>query len=90
MGYLIDILIGAGSRVVAGEVTVASRSTKLNGLAIEEGQYLGLAEQEAVASGADFDSCAHPGAAAANSTAHRTADALLFMMSSREHRRTVY
>jgi uncharacterized protein len=44
--------------VVAGEVTVASRSTKLNGLAIEEGQYLGLAEQEAVASGADFDDVA--------------------------------
>jgi fatty acid kinase len=44
--------------VAAGEVTVASRSTQLNGLSIEAGQYLGLAGEEAVANGADFDDVA--------------------------------
>jgi uncharacterized protein len=44
--------------VAAGEVTIASRTTQLNGLAIEAGQYLGLAGDEAVASSADFDAVA--------------------------------
>jgi uncharacterized protein len=44
--------------VVTGEVTIASRDTQLNGLPIKEGDYLGLAEGEAVASGSDFEETA--------------------------------
>ena len=44
--------------VATGEVTVASRDVELNGLAIREGAYLGLADGEAVAGGADFDEVA--------------------------------
>ncbi|MFL5945204.1 MAG: DAK2 domain-containing protein [Gaiellaceae bacterium] len=44
--------------VVTGEVTVASRTAQLNGLAIEAGDFLGLAADEAVASGATFDDVA--------------------------------
>jgi DAK2 domain fusion protein YloV len=44
--------------VVTGEVTIASRDTQLNGLPIKEGDYLGLAEGDAVASGPDFDEIA--------------------------------
>ena len=44
--------------VATGEVTVASRDVELNGLAIREGAYLGLAGGEAVAGGADFDEVA--------------------------------
>jgi DAK2 domain fusion protein YloV len=44
--------------VVTGEVTLASRDARLNGLAVEAGQYLGLAGDEAIASGADFDEVA--------------------------------
>ena len=44
--------------VATGEVTVASRDAELNGLAIRQGDYLGLADGEAVAEGADFDDVA--------------------------------
>jgi fatty acid kinase len=44
--------------VVTGEVTVAVRDAQVNGLAIAKGQYLGLAEGEAIAGGADFDEVA--------------------------------
>jgi DAK2 domain fusion protein YloV len=49
-----DILTG----VVTGEVTVASRDAQLNGLAIKAGDYLGLAADEAVATGGDFEEVA--------------------------------
>jgi dihydroxyacetone kinase-like predicted kinase len=44
--------------VVTGEVTVAVRDAKVNGLAVRQGQYLGLAEGEAIAGGSDFDEVA--------------------------------
>jgi len=44
--------------VVTGEVTVASRDAQLNGLAVRAGEYLGLANDEAVAGGTDFDEVA--------------------------------
>ncbi len=44
--------------VATGEVTVASRDVEMNGLAIRQGAYLGLADGEAVAGGADFDEVA--------------------------------
>jgi uncharacterized protein len=44
--------------VATGEVTVASRDVEMNGLAIRRGAYLGLADGEAVAEGADFDEVA--------------------------------
>ncbi len=46
------------STVASGEVTVASRDVELNGIAIREGAYLGLAGGEPVAGGADFDEVA--------------------------------
>jgi len=44
--------------VVTGEVTVAVRDAKVNGLAVRQGQYLGLAEGEAIAGGSEFDEVA--------------------------------
>jgi len=41
--------------VTTGEVTRASRDVQLNGLAITKGDWLGLAEGEPIAGGADFD-----------------------------------
>jgi hypothetical protein len=41
--------------VVTGAVTIASRDVQLNGVAIEAGKWLGLAEGEAVAGGETFD-----------------------------------
>jgi hypothetical protein len=49
-----DILEG----LVTGEVTVASRDAKSNGLAINAGDYLGLAGEQAVAAGPDFEEVA--------------------------------
>jgi fatty acid kinase len=46
------------SSVATGEVTVASRDVEMNGIAIREGAYLGLADGEAVAGGPDFDEVA--------------------------------
>jgi dihydroxyacetone kinase-like predicted kinase len=48
----------AAAAVSTGEVTIASRDVDLNGVAIREGAYLGLAGGEAVAGGADFDQVA--------------------------------
>ncbi len=44
----------ASSGVATGEVTIASRDVELNGIAIREGKWLGLADGEAVAGGDDF------------------------------------
>jgi DAK2 domain fusion protein YloV len=44
--------------VVTGSVTIASKDAQLNGIAIEKGNYLGLAEGQPVAQGADFDEVA--------------------------------
>jgi len=44
--------------VVTGEVTTASRTAKFNGLSITAGEFLGLAGDEPVASGAEFDDVA--------------------------------
>lgn len=44
--------------VTTGEVTVASRDVELNGLAVRKGAWLGLADGEAVAGGADFEEVA--------------------------------
>jgi uncharacterized protein len=44
--------------VATGEVTIASRDVEMNGLAVRKGAWLGLAEGEAVAGGADFDDVA--------------------------------
>jgi hypothetical protein len=44
--------------VVTGAVTIASRDVQLNGVAIEAGKWLGLAEGEAVAGGETFDDAA--------------------------------
>jgi dihydroxyacetone kinase-like predicted kinase len=48
----------AVAAVVTGEVTVAVRDAKLNGLLVRRGDYLGLAAGEAVAGGPDFDEVA--------------------------------
>jgi dihydroxyacetone kinase-like predicted kinase len=53
-----EAMRSALSAVVTGEVTVASRDALLNGIAVREGAYLGLAEGEPVACGADFDEVA--------------------------------
>ena len=44
--------------VVTGEVTVASRTAQLNGLAIQEGDFLGLAADAPVSTGAVFEDVA--------------------------------
>src|SRR5262249_42768730 len=41
--------------VASGEVTVASRDSELNGLAIREGEFLGLADGQPVIAGESFD-----------------------------------
>jgi dihydroxyacetone kinase-like predicted kinase len=41
--------------VATGEVTIASRDARLNGLAVPKGSWLGLAQGEAVAVGEDFE-----------------------------------
>jgi dihydroxyacetone kinase-like predicted kinase len=43
---------------VTGEVTVASRNAELDGVAIKEGQYLGLADGEPVLAAESFDDVA--------------------------------
>jgi DAK2 domain fusion protein YloV len=52
-----EMLEALGS-VATGEVTVASRDVVLDGVAIQEGAYLGLVEGTAVASDPDFQSVA--------------------------------
>jgi uncharacterized protein len=44
--------------VATGEVTVASRDVEMNGVSISEGAYLGLADGEPIAGGANFDDVA--------------------------------
>ena len=44
--------------VVTGAVTTASRDVDLDGLAVRKGAYLGLAEGEPIAGGADFEEVA--------------------------------
>jgi fatty acid kinase len=44
--------------VATGEVTVASRDVELDGIKVEKGAWLGLAEGSAVAGGGDFDEVA--------------------------------
>ena len=44
--------------VVTGAVTIANRDVQLNGVAVEAGKWLGLAEGEAVAGGETFDETA--------------------------------
>ena len=44
----------AVAAVAAGEVTIASRDVQLHGVAIRTGEWLGLADGEAVAGGTDF------------------------------------
>jgi uncharacterized protein len=44
--------------VVTGAVTVASRDAQIDGLAVREGEYLGLVDRQAVASGESFDEVA--------------------------------
>jgi uncharacterized protein len=48
----------AAAAVATGEVTVASRDVRLNGLAIRKGDWLGLAAGEPVAGGGSFDDVA--------------------------------
>ena len=54
----VDAMRAVLDDVVTGEVTVAVRDAQVNGLAIRRGQYLGLAEGEAIAGGSDFDEVA--------------------------------
>ena len=49
-----DILDG----VTTGEITIASRDVELNGLAVRKGEWLGLADGKALASGTDFEEVA--------------------------------
>jgi DAK2 domain fusion protein YloV len=44
--------------VATGEVTIASRDVEMNGLSVREGAWLGLADGQAVAGGADFEEVA--------------------------------
>ena len=49
----------AATAVATGAVTIASRDVQLNGIAIESGRWLGLADGEPIAGGATFDEVAH-------------------------------
>ncbi len=49
----------AAAAVATGAVTIASRDVQLNGVAIESGRWLGLADGEPVAGGETFDEVAH-------------------------------
>jgi DAK2 domain fusion protein YloV len=44
--------------IATGEVAIASRDAQLNGVAVREGEFLGLVEERAVAGGGDFDEVA--------------------------------
>jgi DAK2 domain fusion protein YloV len=47
-------MAAVAAAVATGEVTQASRAVELNGIAIRDGEWLGLADGEPVAGGADF------------------------------------
>jgi hypothetical protein len=51
-------LAGALESIATGAVTVASRDVQLNGVSVEAGKWLGLAEGEPVAGGESFDEVA--------------------------------
>ncbi len=51
-------LAGALESIATGAVTVASRDVRLNGVAVEAGKWLGLADDEPVAGGESFDAVA--------------------------------
>jgi DAK2 domain fusion protein YloV len=51
-------MLEALEQVATGEVTIASRDVELDGVAVQKGAYLGLAEGQAVASSADFEQVA--------------------------------
>jgi DAK2 domain fusion protein YloV len=53
-----DALNDAIATVATGAVTVASRDVQLNGVAVEKGKWLGLADGEPVAGGDTFDDVA--------------------------------
>jgi dihydroxyacetone kinase-like predicted kinase len=48
----------AVATVATGAVTIASKDAQLNGLAVQKGNFLGLADGEPVAQGTDFDEVA--------------------------------
>jgi dihydroxyacetone kinase-like predicted kinase len=49
----------AVASVATGAVTIASRDVQLNGVAVQKGKWLGLADGEPVAGGESFDEVAH-------------------------------
>ena len=50
---------GGRAAVATGAVTIATRDVQLNGVAVESGKWLGLADGEPVAGGETFDEVAH-------------------------------
>jgi DAK2 domain fusion protein YloV len=54
----VEVLTEAVDAVATGAVTIASRDVQLNGVAVESGKWLGLAEGEPVAGGGTFDDVA--------------------------------
>ena len=50
-----DAMRDALASVTTGEVTIASRDAQLNGVAVQQGAFLGLASDEAIASDAAFE-----------------------------------
>jgi uncharacterized protein len=54
----VDAMVAAVGAVATGAVTIASRDVQLNGVAVEKGKWLGLAEGEPVAGGESFDEVA--------------------------------
>jgi DAK2 domain fusion protein YloV len=55
----LDALNGAVDAVATGAVTIASRDVQLNGVSVQKGKWLGLADGEPVAGGESFDEVAH-------------------------------
>ncbi len=55
----VDELHEAVDGVATGAVTVASRDVQLNGVSVQKGKWLGLADGEPVAGGESFDEVAH-------------------------------
>ena len=49
----------AAEAVATGAVTIASRDVQLNGVSVEKGKWLGLANGEPVAGGESFDEVVH-------------------------------
>src|SRR5262249_36424124 len=54
-----DAMLEELASVTTGEVTVASRDATVDGVAIREGEYLGLVDDVATASGPDLDAVVH-------------------------------